>query len=229
MAEDFLDILTSGLQELGIEPEKKILNKYALYHRELRKWSKAYNITGLKDNRAMAIRLFLDSLLYLQVFPAPPQVGTRHRRVLDVGSGGGFPGVVLKIARPELSVSLMEPSWKKAGFLRHIVNKLRLTDTAVIQTTLQEYVKSTDGKVYDIIVTRALFRTYNFIGKTEKILSRGGVLILSKGPTYCEEMKEAQTGLGSKIKNFNIETLALKLPLTDIERYFIRVSPGLTF
>ncbi|GMT48204.1 MAG: ribosomal RNA small subunit methyltransferase G [bacterium] len=223
MAENFLDILTAGLQELGIEPDEEILNKYALYHRELRNWSKAYNITGLKDDRAMAIRLFLDSLLYLKVFPDPPRVMTRHSRVLDVGSGGGFPGVVLKIARPELSVSLMEPSWKKAGFLRHIGNKLRLTDTAVIQDTLQEHVKSA-GEVYDIIVTRALFRTYDFIRKTEKILSRGGVLILSKGPTYCEEIKEAQTRLGSKIKNFNIETIALKLPLTDIERYFIRIS-----
>jgi len=223
VAENFLDILTAGLQELGIEPDEEILNKYALYHRELRNWSKAYNITGLKDDRAMAIRLFLDSLLYLKVFPDPPRVRTRHPRVLDVGSGGGFPGVVLKIARPELSISLMEPSWKKAGFLRHICNKLRLTDTAVIQDTLQEHVKSA-GEVYDIIVTRALFRTYDFIRKTEKILSRGGVLILSKGPTYCEEIKEAQTRLGSKIKNFNIETIALKLPLTDIERYFIRIS-----
>ncbi len=226
MAEDFLDILTAGLQELGIEPDKDILNKYALYHRELRTWSKAYNITGLKDDRAMAIRLFLDSLLYLQVFPAPPGVRTGHLRVLDVGSGGGFPGVVLKIARPALSVSLMEPSWKKAGFLRHICNKLRLTDIAVIQGTLQEHAKSAGGEVYDIIVTRALFRTYDFIRKTEKILSSGGVLILSKGPTYCEEIKEAQTRLGSRIKDFNIETIALKLPLTDIERHFIRVAPA---
>jgi len=143
-----------------------------------------------------------------------------------VGSGGGFPGVVLKIARPALSVSLMEPSWKKAGFLRHICNKLRLTDIAVIQGTLQEHAKSAEGKVYDIIVTRALFRTYDFIRKTEKILSSGGVLILSKGPTYCEEIKEAQTRLGSRIKDFNIETIALKLPLTDIERHFIRVAPA---
>jgi len=84
VAEDFLDILTAGLQELGIEPDKDILNKYALYHRELRTWSKAYNITGLKDDRAMAIRLFLDSLLYLQVFPEPSQ-----------GSGLGIPGYLM--------------------------------------------------------------------------------------------------------------------------------------
>ncbi len=211
---------------MGIEPDEDILNKFAFYHRELRNWSKAYNITGLKDDRAMAIRLFLDSLLYLKVFPEPSQVRTGHSRVLDVGSGGGFPGVVLKIARPELSVSLMEPSWKKAGFLRHICNKLQLTDIAVIQSSLQEHVKSAEGKVYDIIVTRALFRTYDFIRKTEKILSRGGVLILSKGPAYCEEIKEAQTRLGNRVKDFNIETIALKLPLTDIERYFIRITPA---
>jgi len=210
---------------MGIEPEEEILKKYAFYQRELRNWSKAYNITGLKDNRDMAIRLFLDSLLYLKVFPASPQVRTGHPRILDVGSGGGFPGVVLRIARPELSTSLMEPSWKKAGFLRHICNKLRLTDVTVIQSTLQEHVKSTGGiVVYDIIVTMALFRTYDFIRKTEKLLSRGGVLILSKGPTYCEEIKEAQTRLGNRIKDFNIEPIALKLPLTDIVRYFIRVT-----
>ncbi|HEC96620.1 MAG TPA: 16S rRNA (guanine(527)-N(7))-methyltransferase RsmG [Nitrospirae bacterium] len=224
MAEDFLDILTAGLEEMGIEPEKEILNKYAFYQRELRNWSKAYNITGLKDNRDMAIRLFLDSLLYLKVFTDPSQVSTKHLRILDVGSGGGFPGVVLKIARPELSISLMEPSWKKAGFLRHICNKLHLADITVIQSTLQEHVKSSGEKACDIIVTRALFRTYDFIKKTEGILSRGSVLILSKGPTYRKEIKEAQTRLGSRIKDFNIETLALKLPLTGIERYFIKVT-----
>lgn len=209
---------------MGIEPEEETLNMYTLYHRELNRWSKAYNITGLKDNRDMAIRLFLDSLLYLKVFPAPPRGRTKHPRVLDVGSGGGFPGVVLKIARPALSVSLMEPSWKKAGFLRHICNKLRLTDITVIQDTLQEHVKDAEGKIYDIIVTRALFRTYDFIRKTEKILSKEGVLILSKGPAYCEEIKEAQTRFGSKIRDFNIETISLKLPLTDIERHFIKVT-----
>ncbi len=224
MTDDFLDILTAGLKEMGIEPEEETLNRYALYHRELKRWSKAYNITGLKDDRAMAIRLFIDSLLYLKVFPDPPRVRTRHPRILDVGSGGGFPGVVLKIARPELNVTLMEPSWKKAGFLRHICKKLRITDVTVIQSTLQEHVKSAGGKVYDVIVTRALFRTYDFIRKTEGILSRGGVLILSKGPTYREEIKEAQTGLGSKIKNFNIETISLKLPLTDMKRHFIKVT-----
>jgi len=205
---------------MGMEPEEETLNSYALYHRELRRWSKAYNITGLKDDRDMAVRLFLDSLLYLKAFPALPG----NPQVLDVGSGGGFPGVVLKIARPELSISLLEPSWKRAGFLRHICRALHLSGVTVMEETLEEHVRNSGGTTYDVIVTRALFRTYEFIKKTEGIVSRGSVLILGKGPAYSEEIREVRSRLGDRIKDFRIETIAFKLPLTGMERYFIRVT-----
>jgi len=220
VAGKFPDILRAGLEELGMESSGDVLNSCSLYHAELKRWSKAYNLTGLKDDREMAIHLFLDSLLYLKAFPP----GRKDLRVLDVGSGGGFPGVVLKIARPELNVFLLEPSWKKAGFLRHICRKLHLTGINVIQCTLEEHARSSGVKPYDVIVTRALFRTYDLIRKTEGIITRGSVLILGKGPAYREEVEEAEKRLGSRYKDLNIETIALRLPQADMERYFVRVT-----
>ncbi len=217
---EFLDTLRAGLEELGLERKAEILDACAVYHGELKRWSRAYNITGLKDDREMAIHLFLDSLLYLKAFPPEPA----RPRVLDVGSGGGFPGVVLKIARPELDLCLLEPSWKRAGFLRHICRVLRLSRVTVIESTLEEHARADGDTTYDVIVTRALFRTYDFIRKTAGILGRRGVLILGKGPLYREEMREVEKRLGSRPAGLDIETVSFRLPQAGIERYFIRVT-----
>ncbi len=222
MAGDFLTTLEEGMKEIGIEPSEEMLNKYALYHRELKRWSRAYNITGLRDDRDMAIRLFLDSLLYLEAFP--PASGDTRQRVLDVGSGGGFPGVVLKIARPDLRVTLLEPSWKKAGFLRHLCKRLSLSGVTVVQSTLEELARTGGEPPYDIIVTRALLKTYDLIKKTGGLLARGGILVLSKGPVYADEMEEAAVKLGDRLKGYRIERVSRRLPLAEMERHLIKVT-----
>jgi 16S rRNA (guanine527-N7)-methyltransferase len=231
VSEEFLDTLTRGLAELDISPDREFMEGCALHHEELKKWSKAYNITALKRDRDIAIKLFLDSLLYLKVLP-DSSVTSRTWRLLDVGSGGGFPGLVLKIALPGMELILLEPSWKRVAFLRHMIKKLRLKDVTVVQSTLEEMVAQQEGMdlsvnpekaLFNVIVTRALFRTYEFMKKTEGIITHGGSLILGKGPGYKEELNEVKLQLGDESSGYTIETIPLKLPFTDITRYFIRI------
>jgi 16S rRNA (guanine527-N7)-methyltransferase len=222
MAADFLSVLVKGLEELSIPFNNLSLERYHGYYTELIRWSKRYNITGLRGPGEIATRLFLDSLLYLKAFPdtydRPPG------RLLDVGSGGGFPGAVLKIARPWLKVTLLEPSRKKASFLRHLINKLELSGIMVVQNSIEEYAKAGTVTVFDIVVTKALFRTYDFIKKTAGLTSRGSTLILSKGPGFGEELEEVYSKLDIEAEKLRIETIDFRLPHTDIRRYLIRIT-----
>ncbi len=220
MKADFLTILREGLKEMALSLPDRVLRDYALYQRELKNWSRAYNITGFKSERDMAIGLFLDSLLYLK---ASPELSRGSPRVADVGSGGGFPGLVLKIARPGMDLTLIEASWKKAAFLRHMTGKLGLQGVTVLQGRLEDYARGGKAGVFDILLTRALFRTVDFIRKTEGITSPGSILILGKGPGYREELKEVYAWAGTRAREFRLETVALALPLTDIKRYFVKV------
>ncbi len=217
MKEEFLHILKQGLQALSIRASEDLTEKYLLYYRELRRWNRAYNITGLKSEREIAINLFLDSLLYLKVLP-PGNI-----KALDVGTGGGFPGLVLKIIRPEINMTLLEPSRKRTAFLNHLIRRLNIEGVTVVQKTLEEYTRLVRDVCFDLIFTKVFFKTPDFLTKTADLVSEGSLLVLSKGPAYKAELVETTRKLGPKIKDYSIETVSLKIPLTDIIRNLIIV------
>lgn len=220
MPEDFLEILRIGLAELEIPFGNNTLEQYDLYKGELQKWSQVYNITALKDERDVAVRLFLDSLLYLKACPA---LEKRNISVLDVGSGGGFPGLVLKITKPDMEVTLLEPSGKRVSFLRHMIHKLKLPRVRVVRERVEDHAESAEG-TYDIIISKALFRVKELITKTQMLTAPGSILLLSKGPAYVEEMAELKTGTADAYDNYRIQTTTLKLPQSRITRNFILVT-----
>lgn len=125
------------------------------------------------------VKHFLDSLLFLKVLPA--EVAS----VADIGSGAGFPGLPMKIMRPELSLFLIEPSEKKGVFLRHMRSVLQLQDLEVVTGR----VEGVSGLLVDAAVTRALFSIGDFMKKAGRLLRPGGALILSKGPKLQQELK----------------------------------------
>ena len=107
-----LELLKDGLRKLGISAGEEAIGAFLLYLEELKKWNRAHNLTSITDDREIVIKHFLDSALFLEA------VHGRGRRIADVGSGAGFPGIPLKILRPDLEISLIEPSGKKCAFLR---------------------------------------------------------------------------------------------------------------
>ncbi|OGW55495.1 MAG: 16S rRNA (guanine(527)-N(7))-methyltransferase RsmG [Nitrospirae bacterium RBG_13_43_8] len=188
------------------------------YLSELKKWNRAYNLTGLKKDEDIIIKHFFDSLLYLKVLP----VGIDSYRdgeikVADIGSGAGFPGIPLKIIRPEIDMYLIEPSRKKSAFLRHITRRLGLKRIEVIEKSIQEIkVNKELPYLVDAAVTRALFSIKDFRKKASPIVKKGGILILNKGPKVDEELKMLQNG--------KYEVLPVNLPFSDIKRYIVTVK-----
>jgi len=173
------ELLRNGLKILDMPFTEDQITKFLIYLAELRKWNRAYNLTGLQTDRDMVIKHFLDSLLFLKVLPE------RVHSVVDIGSGAGFPGIPMKITRPGLDMVLVEPSQKKALFLEHIRRTLQLEDIEVVNKRVEDV----HGMLVDAAVTRALFSIKEFINRAERILKEDGMLILSKGPKVDDELK----------------------------------------
>jgi 16S rRNA (guanine527-N7)-methyltransferase len=198
-------LLRRGISELAIPFTEEQISAFLIYLEELKKWNRAYNLTGLKKDEEIIVKHFLDSLLFLKVFP--------HgiKKVADIGSGAGFPGIPIRIVSPDLTLFLVEPARKKTVFLRHIVSKLCLSDTEVIDARIEDI----KGLMVDAAMTRALFSVEEFQKKAGRILNKKGVLILNKGPKLQGELK----GLDME----NISIADLELPFQKVIRHLVIV------
>lgn len=205
-------LLLKGLKELAISCTPEQLMAFITYLTELKKWNMSFNLTSLKSDEEIIIKHFLDSLLYMKAMPEG------ELSVLDVGSGAGFPGIPLKIIRPELAMYLLEPTGKKANFLRHMTKILGLNNIEVIGKRVEDL----EAMEVDLAVTRALFNIKDFCKKLSPVLKRGGMLVLSKGPKVQEELKAIEG------KGLDCKVLTIGLPLTDIKRFIVVIRQNTT-
>ena len=201
------ELLSNGLIELGFPHSEQQIKAFITYLSELKKWNRVYNLTGIRKDEDIIVKHFLDSLLYLKAMPAG------KIEVADIGSGAGFPGIPIKIVRPEIEMHLIEPSEKKSAFLRNIISQLDLKKIEVIEKRVED----TRGLLaVDVALTRALFHIKDFVRKASPIVRKGGTLILSKGPKVRKELET--------LKDTKYHLLTVALPLSEIKRHFVVVK-----
>ena len=200
------ELLIKGLSELHIPPSGKNTEPFVAYLRELKKWNRTYNLTALKSDRDIIIKHFIDSLLYLRAIPEG------QLSLCDVGSGAGFPGLPIAIVRPDITVTLTEPSRKKVAFLKHARRTLSLDNIEILESRIEEI----RDRLFDIAVTRALFSIGDFVKKAGHVVKEGGCFILNKGPKLEEETRD----LPASVK---CEYIPAKLPMTPLQRTIVRV------
>jgi 16S rRNA (guanine527-N7)-methyltransferase len=148
----FVDVLIEGISTFGIELDQSKILYLASYYRELDRWNQKINLTAIRDTKEIAVKHFLDSLLYSQAFEQQ-----KNASLLDVGSGAGFPGLPLKVLAPELHVTLLEPNEKKTSFLRHVIGTLDLKDVSVISKNLRDFSRmATQHGRFSYVTTRAV-------------------------------------------------------------------------
>lgn len=176
-------LLINSLSELDITCSEKQTDAFMIYLSELKKWNRAYNLTGIKSDEDIIIKHFVDSLLFLKVIP------DTHLLIADVGTGAGFPGIPVKIIRPKTEITLIDSSRKKTAFLRHIIRRLNLKEINVVQQRI-ENLDSSYKKKYDSIISRATFSIKEFLVIACPYIKDKGNLILSKGPKITEELIE---------------------------------------
>ena len=212
---DNISLFKKGLKEIDISCSEGQINAFMTCLSELGKWNRAYNLTALKTDEEIIVKHFLDSLLYLRVFPEGAL------KLADIGSGAGFPGIPVKIIRPETDITLIESSGKKAAFLRHIIRLLKLSAINVLEQRAEALTEEHE-KTFDVIVSRATFSIREFLKTACPYVKENGILVLSKGPKACEELKEIERSpyAAGAVR----ETLKLQLPLTKAERNLIILS-----
>jgi 16S rRNA (guanine527-N7)-methyltransferase len=196
-------LLKKGLGELGFSYSGEQVSAFMSYLSELRKWNRAYNLTALRTDKDIILKHFLDSILYLKAL----QIKASKMSLADVGTGAGFPGIPIRIMRPEIALTLIDPSRKKMAFLRHIIRILKLGNGIEILGRTIEALEKDYEKHFDYIVSRATFKIRDFLDKALPYVKENGCLVLSKGPGVYKELEETKAIAG----RFNIKVMKMSL------------------
>ena len=149
----------------------ELLDKYL---HELQAWNKHMNLTGIRSRERIINELVLDSLIAASVLP-------QRARMLDVGSGAGFPGIPIKIYRPQIDISLLEANSKKIHFLKHIIRQLRLTKIETIHGRIENAKHTLHPRGYHIISARALTNIVQVFEWCASYLLPNGLLVTFLG------------------------------------------------
>ena len=212
MSADVASGLRAGIEALGLdlsaEKQQRLLDYMAL----IQKWNKVYNLTALRDPADMLSHHLLDSLT--AIAPLMRHTQGQAIRVLDVGSGGGLPGVVLAICMPELDVSCVDTVAKKAAFVQQVAVSLKLPNLRGIHARVESL---TDP--YQVICSRAFASLPDFVTCSRSALAEGGVWMAMKGKHPQEEIN----ALPEDVKVFHVEPLTV--PGLDVERCMVWMKP----
>jgi 16S rRNA (guanine527-N7)-methyltransferase len=183
MDEDML-LLNRNARSLEIELDADKLAKFDAYKNELLQWNARTNLISENSSKEIISRHFLDSLTALRF------IKKTDARIIDAGSGAGFPGIPLKIVRPSLRLYLLESNRRKVSFLKNIIRLLNLDSTDVIHDRAENIMKTDLWKEnFDVLISRAAFKLPELILLGEYFLVPGGELIALKGPRAGQEMK----------------------------------------
>ena len=180
--------LAEGLRALAIDVPACAQEKLLAYLALLDKWNRTYSLTALRAADKAVSHHLLDSLAILPFLPLPAD-----GRLLDVGSGGGMPGIPLAIACPARSVMLLDSNGKKAAFLRQAVIELGLPNVAVHAGRVEQY-HPQHG--FAVIVSRAFASLADFVALSAPLLALGGVWLAMKGACPQAEIARLPAGMG---------------------------------
>lgn len=182
MMGDDLQLLNDKARDFGLHLSQYHLNLFRIYLTELKDWNQRINLTGLKSSERMVIELFLDSLIPV---PFLPDTG----RMLDVGSGAGFPGIPLKIYRPQLMTHLLETNSKKVSFLKQVIRLLGLKEIHVIKGRIEKDGGTLHPEGYHLITARALAGLSKTVAWCSPFLRPSGLLVSFLGSHAEEDLK----------------------------------------
>lgn len=176
-------VLVEGAKVFGIHLEEEHIETFNLYLRELLKWNQKINLTAIRSERGIILKHFLDSL---SVVPYLPEISS----LLDIGSGAGFPGIPLKIARPELKITLIDSVRKKIDFQSHIIRLLHLKEIEAIHGRVQDKQILHDlGERFDGVIARAFSDLHTLLVLSLPFLKERGVVIGMKGKLGDKEIQ----------------------------------------
>jgi len=220
-----MEPLVANAAALGIHLTPEQVRLFAIYQAELLDWNQRANLTAITDPREVQVKHFADSLACLLAFPEPGPLW-----VIDVGTGAGFPGVPLKIVRPELRLTLLDSTRKKTLFLEHLVQVLALADVVVLTGRAEEVGRDpAQRETHDVATSRAVAKLAALAELCLPLVRVGGRMIAQKKAGIDAELRAAGraiTVLGGRllpVQTYRLPDLAEPRWLVVVEK--IRPTP----
>ena len=198
------NILESGLSALNLSHTTKQTEQLLDFIKRIAKWNKAYNLTAVRNNEDMARLHILDSLAIL------PHI--EGKRVIDIGTGAGLPGIPLAIFMPEVEFVLLDSNAKKTRFVQQVILELKLKNVSVLHSRVENYQPQLG---FDTMTMRAFASLPDIMKLTAHLLRADGVLLAMKGQIPEAELAEidAQTTL-----------IKINVPEVEAERCLVRIA-----
>jgi len=210
------EIIQGGGAAFGVEISDAHLDDFAVHAEELVLWNRAKNLSSITDPFEVAVKHFVDALAAV---PHIPQTAS----VLDIGSGGGFPGMVLKIMRPDSRILLIDAVRKKVNFLKHVIRKLEVPKIEARHVRAEDLA----GEVrFDVVICRAFSALDLFFVKAIPLLEEEGFALAMKGKADEKEIRAADSFLAAQPRNWEMSRQTYDLPFSDSHRSLFYLKPG---
>lgn len=184
------ELLQNIAKQYDIELINKHLDEFELYKNMLLEWNEKFNLTAITEPTDIAIKHFLDSLLLLKVMKIPNQA-----KLIDIGTGAGFPAIPLKIVRQDLRITLLDSLNKRLSFLKELSAKLDI-DCELVHARAEDAAKDINHRErYDIVTSRAVSKLNVLTEYCLPYLNIGGTMLAMKGAEFQSELKDADNAI----------------------------------
>ena len=181
------ELMTSVLDREGIAYDDTVLSRLEKYADMLREWNEKINLTAITDPEGIVIKHFLDCALLLKQVNIP-----QNGSVIDVGTGAGFPGMVLKIFRPDIELTLLDGLNKRLVFLNEVLSSVDLTARTVHMRAEEAGKAAAHREKYDLVTARAVAQLRTLYEYCLPLCKVGGIFCSMKGPSAADELSEAK-------------------------------------
>ncbi len=211
------EILQNGFDQMGLTWDDEKINRLEKYARLLKEWNEKMNLTAITDTKGIAVKHFLDSASAITT-------GKIKGRVIDVGTGAGFPGVVLKIMKPEIELTLLDSLSKRLVFLKEVLDTLGISDVELVHSRAEDGAhKKGYREGYDVAVSRAVAALPLLSELCLGYVKPGGSFVALKGPSVIQEAEEAKRAI--YIMGGEIEKIQdADVPGSDLEHKIVIIK-----
>ncbi|MCQ4832700.1 MULTISPECIES: 16S rRNA (guanine(527)-N(7))-methyltransferase RsmG [Hungatella] len=222
MTAEFKDRLNRELNQFSIILENSQINQFYQYYELLDEWNKVMNLTAITDQNEVITKHFVDSLALVK---AMGEISTKEYKIIDIGTGAGFPGIPLKIAFPQLKITLMDSLNKRIKFLNEVIEQLGLKEITAVHSRAEDLGRDKDYREqYDLSVSRAVANLSTLSEYCMPFVKPGGFFISYKSGKIEEELSSAKHAiflLGGKvnrIESFTLDGAEAERTLIKIEK-----------
>ena len=213
------DLLVDGAKQLGIQLSEEQVQQFMRYKELLQEWNEKMNLTAITEDKEIITKHFLDCMTINKALDMKNQ-----STVIDIGTGAGFPGLVIKIAFPHLKVTLVDALKKRLNFLEAVINELKLEEIECIHSRAEDLGK--DGshrEKYDICASRAVANLATLSEYTLPFVRIDGYLIALKGQKLDEELVQGEKAIGILGGQLE-EVVHTGVPFTDLDHKIAKVK-----